>query len=126
MRLAEPFHGASRWVQAMSAWSVKARRNLSRHCEDARLYGHTTKAGHAWIRSTPCTSPPPPSYWYRSRHENSRVDEKCLVYLRGATIVQLQKRFRRDIDVDCSYAMFIYNSRISTVLLLCLPSDDLA
>ena len=37
-------HGASRLVQAMSAWSVKTRRAPSRHCRDARVYGHTTTA----------------------------------------------------------------------------------
>ena len=38
-------HGASRLVQAMPAWSVKARRAPSRHW-DARVYGHTTTAMH--------------------------------------------------------------------------------
>ena len=38
-------HGASLLVQqAMSAWSVKTRRAPSRHCRDARVYGHTTTA----------------------------------------------------------------------------------
>ena len=35
-------HGASRLVPAMSAWSVKTRCAPSRHCKDARVYGHTT------------------------------------------------------------------------------------
>ena len=35
-------HGASRLVQAICAWSVKIRRGPSRHCTDARVYGHTT------------------------------------------------------------------------------------
>ena len=35
-------HGALRLVQAVSAWSVKPRRAPSRHCRDARVYGHTT------------------------------------------------------------------------------------
>ena len=39
-------HGASRLVQAMSSWSVKPRRALSRHCRGARTYGHTTRAIH--------------------------------------------------------------------------------
>ena len=30
----------------MSAWSVKTRRAPSRHCRDARIYGHTTAAMH--------------------------------------------------------------------------------
>ena len=39
-------HGASRLLPAMSAWSTKARRAPSRHCRDARVYGHTTTAMH--------------------------------------------------------------------------------
>ena len=39
-------HGASRLMQAMSAWSVKTRRASSRHCTDARVYGHATTAMH--------------------------------------------------------------------------------
>ena len=31
---------------AMSPWSVKSRRALSRRCRDARVYGHTTTAMH--------------------------------------------------------------------------------
>ena len=39
-------HGASRLVQAMSAWLVKTRRAPSRHSRDAKVYGHTTAAMH--------------------------------------------------------------------------------
>ena len=39
-------HGASRLAQAMSAWSVKTRRAPSRHCRNARVYGHATSAMH--------------------------------------------------------------------------------
>ena len=39
-------HGASRLVQAMSAWLVKTRRAPSRHSRDAKVYGHTTTAVH--------------------------------------------------------------------------------
>ena len=39
-------HGASRLVQAMSAWLVKTRRAPSQHSRDARVYGHTTTAMH--------------------------------------------------------------------------------
>ena len=39
-------HGASCLVLAMSARSVKTRRAPSRHCRDARVYGHTTTAMH--------------------------------------------------------------------------------
>ena len=37
-------HCASGLGQAMSAWWVKTRRAPSRHCGNARVYGHTTKA----------------------------------------------------------------------------------
>ena len=39
-------HGASRLVQAMSAWLVKTQRAPSRHCRATSVYGHTTY-GHA-------------------------------------------------------------------------------
>ena len=47
-------HGASRSVQAMSAWLVKTRRAPSRHGRDTRVYGHTTTAMHR-------VHPPPPN-----------------------------------------------------------------
>ena len=47
-------HGASHLVQAMSVWSVKTGGAPSRHCRDARVYGHTTSAMHD------ISSPPPP------------------------------------------------------------------
>ena len=43
-------HGASRLVQAMSAWLVKTRRGPSRHNRHARVYGHTS---HAYSEDTP-------------------------------------------------------------------------
>ena len=46
-------HSASRLVQAMSAWSVKARHDPSRYSRDARVYGHTTTAMHK------LSTPPP-------------------------------------------------------------------
>ena len=39
----------------MSAWSVKTRRAPSRHCRDARVYGHTSAAMHHM--STPSSAP---------------------------------------------------------------------
>ena len=41
-------HGAShaQGYVAMSAWSVKTRRSPSRHCRDARVYGHTATTMH--------------------------------------------------------------------------------
>ena len=39
-------YGASRLLQATPAWSVKTRRAPSRHCRDARVYGHATTAMH--------------------------------------------------------------------------------
>ena len=44
-------HGASRLVQAMSAWSAETGRAPSRHCRDARVYGHTTDAWHEYTPS---------------------------------------------------------------------------
>ena len=41
-------HDASRLVLAMSAWSVEIRRAPSRHCRDARVFGHTTTAMHEY------------------------------------------------------------------------------
>ena len=49
-------HGASRLVQAMSAWLVNTRRAPSRHSRDARVHGHTTTPVHK-LRTPP--SPPP-------------------------------------------------------------------
>ena len=49
-------HGASRLVQAMSAWLVKTRCAPSRHSKDARVHGHTTTAIHKL--GTPATLPP--------------------------------------------------------------------
>ena len=46
-------HGASRLVQAMPACSVKTRRAPSRHCRDARAYGHTSTAMHDNEYTTP-------------------------------------------------------------------------
>ena len=48
-------HGASRLVQAMSAWLVKTRRAPSRQSRDARVYGHTSTAKHK------LSTPPPPA-----------------------------------------------------------------
>ena len=48
-------HGASRLVQAMSAWLVTVRRAPSRHSRDARVYGHTTTAMHE-LSTPPHTS----------------------------------------------------------------------
>ena len=51
-------HGASRLVQAMSAWLVKTRRGPSRRSRDARGYGHTNTAMPKL--STPLPSPSAP------------------------------------------------------------------
>ena len=52
-------HGASRLVQAMSAWLVKTRHAPSRHCRDARVYGHTTTAMHEIEYISPIEYTPP-------------------------------------------------------------------
>ena len=46
-------HGASRLVEAMSAWLVKTRRAPSGHSRDVRVYGYTTTAKHK------LSTPPP-------------------------------------------------------------------
>ena len=51
----QPPHGASRLMQALSAWSV--RRTLSRQYSDASVYGHTTTAS-ARYEYTPPLLPP--------------------------------------------------------------------
>ena len=40
-------------VLAMPAWLMKTRRAPSRHCRDASVYRHTTRAGHAWHEYPP-------------------------------------------------------------------------
>ena len=50
-------HGASRLVQATSAWLVKTRRALSRRSRHARVYSHTTTAMHK------LSNPPPLKRW---------------------------------------------------------------
>ena len=67
-------HGASRLVQAMSAWLVKTRRAPSRHSRDARVYCHTTTAV-----DTLSTPPFPPALFpstfgnVAERHPRSRA-----------------------------------------------------
>ena len=69
-------HGAPRLVQAMPAWQMKTRHAPSRHCKDARVYGHTTTAmpGIEYtspIEYTPVSAPsslPPPFFPALSRN----------------------------------------------------------
>ena len=58
-------HGASRLVQAMSAWLVKTRRAPSRHSRDARVYVHSTTAVHKL--STPSPAPFFPRHTRKNR-----------------------------------------------------------
>ena len=53
--------GASRLVQAMTAWSVKTRHAPSRHCRDARVYDHTATAMHEYTPPLCVFSPLLPS-----------------------------------------------------------------
>ena len=55
-----PPNGASRLVQAMSAWSVKTLHAPSRRCRDARVYGQTTTAMHEIEYISPVEYTPPP------------------------------------------------------------------
>ena len=50
-------HGASRLVQAMSAWSVKTGRAPSRRRRDARVHGYTTTAMHNNEYNPPLLAP---------------------------------------------------------------------
>ena len=61
--------GASRLVQEISAWSVKTRHAPSRHCRDARGYGHTTTAMNETEYSPP-THPTPHTliWWLNTLH----------------------------------------------------------
>ena len=45
----------------MSDWSVKTRHAPSRHCRDARVYGHTTTAMHEIEYISPIEYTPPPA-----------------------------------------------------------------
>ena len=56
--------GASRLVQAMTAWSVRTRRAPSRHFRDARVHGHTTTALYV-VEYTP---PPDPDWCFTHPH----------------------------------------------------------
>ena len=49
-------HGASRLVQAMSAWLAKTKRAPSLHSRDARVYGHTTTAMYTTPSLSPCSN----------------------------------------------------------------------
>ena len=87
MRLAEETpHDPSRWVLAMSAWSVNTRRAPSRHCRDGRVY--TTTAMH----DNDCT---PPllrtlifltSSFLWSNFSSHLVDPVCII---GATFLSI-------------------------------------
>ena len=66
-------HGASRLVKAMSTWSVKTRRAPSRHCRDARVYGHTTTAMHD-------NEYPPPSLLFLRKPTRKPVPGGVLSY----------------------------------------------
>ena len=59
MRLAKHLTALRAWCKQMSAWSAKTRRAPSRHCRDARVYGHTTTAMH----DNDYTPPPPPDVY---------------------------------------------------------------
>ena len=76
-------HGASRLVQAMSAWLVKTRRASSWHSRDARVYGHTTTAMHK-------LSTPRPLQTLRIKTGRSWIVQKS--YSRGINVEPQVKR----------------------------------
>ena len=70
-------HGASRSVQATSAWLMKTRRAPSRHSRGARVYGHTTTAMHK------LSTPPPPAVSWNSIKTVVRVRGDLCVWKRA-------------------------------------------
>ena len=80
-------HGASRLVQAMSAWLMKTRRAPSRHSRDARVYGHTTAAMHK-----PRYPPPPPSVRVRVRVTGSKPAELIVLSLSTSPTPSVQRK----------------------------------
>ena len=72
-------HGASRLVQAMSAWLMKTRRAPSRHSRDARIYGHTTTAMHKLsLHPAPLVLPGSTGQFYQFAHFCLTVACPCL------------------------------------------------
>ena len=98
-------HGASRLVHAMSAWSVKTRRAPSRHCRDARVYGHRLRPC-----MTICTPSLPPrsmqamcAWSVKTRRTPSRQCRDARVYSHTTTPMYdmstpPSKNFQRIID----------------------------
>ena len=74
--------GASRLVQAMSAWFVKTRRAPSRHSRDARVCGHTTTAMH----KLSAASPPPKAL----EEEMMKLDE-CDMEELGRLLIEISE-----------------------------------
>ena len=103
-------HGASRLVQAMFAWSVKTRCAPSRHCRDARVYGHTTTAMH----DTEYTPPPPRSTMVhlvaspvfpgscKVELETASLREKEELNAKWGQIMQVAKTERVDLESKAS------------------------
>ena len=71
-------HGASRLVLAVYAWSVKTRHTPSRHCRDARVYGHTTTAMHDM------STPLPPCAPLAAMHSAPRLRSESVMDTEGA------------------------------------------
>ena len=89
-------HGASRLVQAMSAWLVKTRRAPSRHSRDARVYGHTTTAINK------LSAPPPqkknaaiaPISTFKFATQETQNIPLCATHVRSSMYIQ---RFRSEV-----------------------------
>ena len=76
---AQHLTGASRFVHAMSAWSIKTRRAPFRNCRDARVYGHTTTTVMHEISTTLApTLPHPPT---EPRPKLTDVHSRATVYI---------------------------------------------
>ena len=81
-------HGASRLVQAMSAWSVKTLRGPSRQCRDARVYGHTTTTVHdnEHTHTHPLPRPHARSFIYQANPEQSKHLQTARMKILGVWI----------------------------------------
>ena len=80
-------HGASRLVQAMSAWSEETRRAPSRHCRGARVYDYdrTTTAMHEieYLERHPPHPPPDQTGSALSSLADCRIELHTLLTIRS-------------------------------------------
>ena len=111
MQLAEYLTALRAWCKAMSSWSMKTLRAPSRHCRDARGYGHTTKGMHDIEYTPPSRSPPPlePSPPFMLALPSSSVLKMCPEYVPGT-------RYKRNFAFS-SHPLFLFVWKINERLL---------